>query len=166
MFSKLLVSSVILFFITACKESNVKHEYPYDIGGKTYKSEEAASKREKLFGDMLTFGGKDQDGLPVNLYLWRASIDALTFMGLEKADPAQGIIETKWYTDPAVSNERIKVNVSILGKVLSVENLRVAIKKEIRRSGVWKKKTVSRKTILALEDVILSRATEFKINEN
>lgn len=37
----------------------------------------------------------------VNAYLWRASLDALSFMPLVQADANSGVLVTDWYTNPA-----------------------------------------------------------------
>src|SRR3546814_2389678 len=50
----------------------------------------------------------------VNCYLWRASLDALSFMPLLQADSAGGVIITDWYANPQNPGERLKVTVSIL----------------------------------------------------
>ena len=36
----------------------------------------------------------------VNSYLWRASLDALSFMPLVQTDSAGGVIVTDWYANP------------------------------------------------------------------
>ncbi|MGC3832808.1 DUF3576 domain-containing protein, partial [Pseudomonas aeruginosa] len=37
----------------------------------------------------------------VNSYLWRASLDALSFMPLLQADSAGGVVITDWYANPS-----------------------------------------------------------------
>ncbi len=39
-----------------------------------------------------------QSAIAVNAYLWRASLDTLSFMPLLSADPYGGVIITDWYT--------------------------------------------------------------------
>ena len=43
----------------------------------------------------------------VNSYLWRASIDTLSFAPLLQADPSGGVIVTDWYASPQNPGERI-----------------------------------------------------------
>ncbi len=50
----------------------------------------------------------------VNSYLWRASLDTLSFMPLLQTDSNGGVIVTDWYVNPQVPTERMKVTVSIL----------------------------------------------------
>ena len=54
----------------------------------------------------------------VNSYLWRASLDALSFMPLVQADSAGGVIVTDWYTNPSNPGERMKITVTILDRDL------------------------------------------------
>ena len=52
--------------------------------------------------------GADQGTLGVNAYLWRASLDTLSFMPLASADPFGGVIITDWYSPPAAQGERFR----------------------------------------------------------
>ncbi|MBE7607971.1 DUF3576 domain-containing protein, partial [Salmonella enterica subsp. enterica serovar 4:-:1,2] len=45
----------------------------------------------------------------VNSYLWRASLDTLSFMPLLQTDSNGGVIVTDWYVNPNVQTERMKV---------------------------------------------------------
>ena len=57
----------------------------------------------------------------VNSYLWRASLETLSFMPLTQADSAGGVIVTDWYANPQNPNERVKVSVSILDQDLRAD---------------------------------------------
>ena len=59
-------------------------------------------------------------GIGVNSYLWRASLDSISFMPLSSADPFGGVIITDWYSPPESPNERFKLNIYILGRQLRV----------------------------------------------
>src|SRR3979411_872412 len=52
------------------------------------------------------------DGAPtaigVNSYLWRATLDTLSFMPLASADPYGGVVITDWYVNPEKPDERFK----------------------------------------------------------
>ena len=41
-----------------------------------------------------------QTGIGVNAFLWRATLDTLSFMPLANADPWGGIINYDWYVNP------------------------------------------------------------------
>ena len=71
----------------------------------------------------------------VNAYLWRASLDTLSFMPLLQTDSNGGVIVTDWYVNPQVPSERMKVTVSILDQDLRADAVRVAALREVNRSG-------------------------------
>ena len=90
-----------------------------------------APDNQSIFGPGgLSFGpgankgaGKDLgEGavLGVNAYLWRASLDTVSFMPITSADPFGGTIVTDWYTSPTAPGERYRLNVYILGRELQV----------------------------------------------
>ena len=54
-------------------------------------------------------------GMPINPYLWSASLETLSFIPLSSADPFGGTIFTDWYSSESNENERCKVNVFIKG---------------------------------------------------
>ena len=60
-------------------------------------------------------GGAGSTGIGVNSFLWRASLDTISFMPLASADPFGGVIITDWYAPPETLAERFKVNLYILG---------------------------------------------------
>jgi hypothetical protein len=107
---------------------------------------------------------EDRKGVAVNAYLWRSSLDSLSFMPMEQTDPFAGIIKTGWYTPPSTPNERLKVSVFILDTRLRAEAVRVSIFKEAKKpAGEWATATVDPETVTKLENVILDRARQLKI---
>ncbi len=68
----------------------------------------------------------------VNGYLWRATLDTLSFMPLDSADPYGGVIITDWYTNPEKPDERFKCTVYILDARLRADGLNVAVFKQNR----------------------------------
>jgi len=65
-------------------------------------------------------------GLPVNPYLWKASIETIDFMPLASTDPFAGTIITDWYTAENNLGERCKLNIFISGADMKTDNLKVA----------------------------------------
>ncbi|NJS14460.1 MAG: DUF3576 domain-containing protein [Sphingopyxis sp.] len=98
----------------------------------------------------------------VNSYLWRASLDALSFMPLLQADSAGGVIITDWYANPGNPNERMKVTVSILDQDLRADALRVAASRQVAQSGSWVDAPVQAATVQKLEEIILTRARDLR----
>ena len=100
----------------------------------------------------------------VNSYLWRASLDTLSFMPLLQTDSAGGVIVTDWYTNPDSGAERVKVTVAILDQDLRADALRVAASREVSRGGTWVSVPVQAATVQKLEDIILTRARDLRRN--
>ena len=98
----------------------------------------------------------------VNAYLWRASLDALSFMPLLQTDSNGGVIVTDWYANPANPTERMKVTVAILDKDLRADGLRVTASRQVAQGGVWVDAPVQAATVQRLEDVILTKARDLR----
>ncbi len=129
----------------------------------------------KLFGeDTLRFGPGAKDspsnsggggGIAVNGYLWRASLDTMSFMPLSSADPFGGVIITDWYVAPESPSERFKVQIYILDRQLRANGLRVTVFRQERDSfGGWSDAVVNPDTQVELENAILTRARQLRID--
>jgi hypothetical protein len=110
-------------------------------------------------------GSGGDGGIGVNSYLWRASLDTVSFMPLASADPFGGVIITDWYSPPQATNERFKLNVYILGRDLRADGVRAAIFRQLLdpRSGNWVDASVEPQTQTDVENAILTRARELRI---
>src|SRR3954470_16651369 len=74
----------------------------------------------------------------VNGYLWRATLDTLSFMPLVSADPWGGTVITDWYSNPEKPDERFKATAFILDTRLRADGLKVTINKQVKDgSGGW-----------------------------
>jgi Domain of unknown function (DUF3576) len=98
----------------------------------------------------------------VNSYLWRATLDTLSFMPLLQTDSAGGVIVTDWYGNPQNPGERVKVTVSILDRDLRADALRVAASRQVAQAGSWVEAPVQAATVQKLEDIILTRARDLR----
>ena len=98
----------------------------------------------------------------VNSYLWRATLETLSFMPLMQADSAGGVIVTDWYANPESPGERVKVSVSILDQDLRADALRVAASREVLQGGTWVAAPVQAATVQRLEDIILTKARDLR----
>lgn len=98
----------------------------------------------------------------VNSYLWRATLDTLSFMPLLQTDSAGGVIVTDWYANPRNPVERVKVTVSILDRDLRADALRVAASRQVAQGGGWVDAPVQAATVQKLEDIILTKARDLR----
>jgi len=130
--------------------------------------------RQGLFGPggiSLLGGDEDEEPVPggspiaVNSYLWRASLDTISFMPLTSADPFGGVIITDWYSPAEARDERFKVNIYILGRDLRADGVRAAVFRQRQDPfDGWVDAEVSDNTATDLENAILSRARELRIS--
>lgn len=109
-------------------------------------------------------GGGSEDGIGVNSYLWRASLDTLNFMPLASADPFGGVIITDWYSAPTTPNERFKATVYILDTRLRADALNVSIFRQTNNNGTWADASVDPDTEIQIENSILQRARELRLS--
>jgi Domain of unknown function (DUF3576) len=117
-----------------------------------------------LLSSGLTSGGQRSETITVNSYLWRASLDTISFLPLSTADPFGGVIITDWYSPPETPSERFKVNVYILDRELRADGLRVAVFRQVREgNGNWVEAKVDDRTGRDLENAILKRARQMRI---
>ena len=98
----------------------------------------------------------------VNAYLWRASLDTLSFAPLAQADSNGGVIVTEWYTNPQNPSERAKVSVAILDRDLRADALRVLASRQTLQNGQWTDAPVTAATVQRLEEIILTRARDLR----
>jgi Domain of unknown function (DUF3576) len=110
-------------------------------------------------------GGGVGSGIGVNSYLWRATLDTVSFMPLASADPFGGVIITDWYSPPDRANERFKVNIFILGRELRADGVRASVFRQTREAGgQWMDAAVDQATGTDLENAILTRARQMRLS--
>ena len=121
----------------------------------------------KLFQDVTGFGDKKEStggGIGVNTFLWRATLDTLSFMPLISADPFGGVIITDWHADSEAAKEKFKIVAYIIGTELRVDGIKISIFKKIKNeSGLWVDKKSGKILQNKVEDAILTKARKYKI---
>lgn len=156
----------LMLIVAACSWGEPIYPQPRQEGdhGPIYE------ERDSVFGEGgLTFGGPaeaqqdQQGGIGVNSFLWRASLDTISFMPLVSADPFGGVIITDWYSPPQTPQERFKVNVYILGRTLRADGIRAAVFRQRQSAAGWTDVAVSSNTATELENAILTRARQLRI---
>jgi hypothetical protein len=104
-------------------------------------------------------------GIGVNGYLWRATLDTLSFMPLASADPYGGTVITDWYTNPEKPDERFKCTVYILDSRLRADGLKVSVSKQNRdATGNWVDSVTAAQTETDIENAILTRARQLRLS--
>ena len=109
--------------------------------------------------------GKGGTATTVNRYLWAASLETLDFLPIHSADPIAGLIISDWYVNPEAPTERFKTTVYILDNALRADALRVSVFKQGRdETGAWIDATVNPATSREIENAILTRARQLRLN--
>ncbi len=126
---------------------------------------QADVKEPGLFGNQGIFGqtgAYDDSGIGVNSFLWRATLDTISFLPIGSADAFGGVIITDWYSPPEAPDERFKLNVYILGRALRADGIRVAVFREIKSPQGWVTTSSPQKAATKIEDSILTRARQLR----
>jgi len=123
--------------------------------------------KSKARGGIFGMGRNEQTiasiGMPINPYLWRASLESIDFIPLSSADPFAGIIITDWYNDEKSPNERCKINIFIKGVELNTNNLKASIFCQESISDQWIDKNIDNNKNISLENVILEKAKKLRL---
>lgn len=167
---KIILITLCLTAVVGCSslKSDDKQSYPQSPE-QTRRDRNGSLTGEglKLFG-----GGDDSEasssaavGIGINSYLWRATLDTLSFMPLISADPFGGVIITDWYEDSNNKNERFKINVIITSQTLRSDAVKVSVFKQVHKKSGWRDSKTSSAVASELENKILTRARELRINK-
>ena len=160
-----------LSVLAAC--SLFQAEYPDKQAGDTNPHPWNSLKNDSVFGEggisVLSWNdtAKNQGsgglGIGVNAYLWRASLDTLSFLPLVSADPFGGTIITDWYAPPESPNERFKMSVYITDRDLHADGVHASVFRQTRLDAAnWTDAPVAAKTQVEIENAILTRARELR----
>ena len=106
---------------------------------------------------------KSQVSMAVNAFLWRASLDTVSFIPLDIVDPIGGVITTQWYEDTNNSNERIKLTIYIKDRRLRADGVSVNVFREVMLTDRWVKADTNPDTANLIEASILTKARELRI---
>ena len=174
MWNKSVLFSIFcsMLILSSCSGVKKEAEYPTKFPG----SDQPVynGKAENIWGDDGSLSGKifgedDKEnnggaGIGVNHYLWRATLDTISFMPISSADPFGGVILTDWYSPANKPDERYKLNLYILTKQLRSDGVRVSVFKQKKSfSNEWETAPVSADTVTDVENTILTRARELRV---
>lgn len=156
--------------------TEIKQEFPtIDKRGEVSTDVERERQRKEqgtLFGgdalDFFNLGGDKKktvarSGISVNSFLWRATLDTISFMPLSSADPFGGVVITDWYAPPKAPRERYKLSVFILSRQLRANGIRVAVHRQKLDGRVWHSSAVAKDTAVKMENQILTRARQLRV---
>ena len=93
----------------------------------------------------------------VNKYLWNASLEVLNFLPIESVDPFTGVIVTGFGTPPG-GGRAYRATILVNDPALDARSLKVAL---VAQGGA-----VSAETVRAVEDAILTRARQLRVQDS
>ena len=93
----------------------------------------------------------------VNKYLWNAALEVLNFLPIESVDPFTGVIVTGFGTPPG-GGRAYRATILINDPALDARSLKLAL---VTQGG-----TVSAETVRAVEDAILTRARQLRVQDS
>ncbi|MCE2992821.1 MAG: DUF3576 domain-containing protein [Alphaproteobacteria bacterium] len=154
---------IMALVLSACNASNLEQDYPKN------RDEVEAEKVGSLTGEggFVLFGGKSKsaatEGINVNAYLWRATLDLVHAMPVMSADPFGGTVITDWYAVEDSAKRRFKLNIYIIGAELRSDGVRVAaFTQDMGQNGMWGESKNNPVLAREIEDKILIKAREIK----
>ena len=154
------ICGVVVLILSSCGVGSLltnKSENPSkEVADFNMNSRDADGKGVNIL-DLLSDEGSSETILKVNRYIWKASLEVLSFLPLEGVDPFSGIIITGWGKPPGASTE-YRATVYIQDPSLDARTLKVVL---LKRSG-----SADPKTIKTIENAILSRARQLRIRDN
>ena len=164
--SSALLAVSLLSILAACSSSGIETDATYKDKDREqmYKYGSLASDE----GGINLFGGddkktKENSGIGVNGYLWRATLDTISFMPIASADPFGGVVLTDWYSPSDTPDERTKLNIYIRGRDLRADGVKVSVFRQMREKQGWVDAPVASSTAGSLENAILTKARQLRM---
>lgn len=166
-----ILAIILSFTVFSCSGGTLSG---FDSDGDFPKTaeEREIEKIGRITGDqgLVIAGGGNKsssatDGINVNSYLWRATLDTVHKLPIISADPFGGTILTDWHTLESGSKTRFKLNIFIIGSELRSDAIKVsAFKQKKNTRGDWIDQTPSTQLAQEIENKILLKAREIKFN--
>lgn len=118
---------------------------------------ERASNGPSSFFDLFNNQNDPNVTLEVNRYLWAATLDVLSFLPVQNADPFSGVIQFGFGRPPG-GGRAYQATVLIQDPALDARSLNVALRTQNGPVGL--------ETQRAIEDAILTRARQLRIRDS
>lgn len=161
-----MIKRIIFLAILMCASFSMARESV--IGKNSRERREDKTKGHLLAEPLFTTSKKrnETSGIGVNTYLWKASLETVSFLPKKSIDPFGGTIVTEWYSAPETPHERLKIEIIITGRSLIADGVKVSIFREQKNNrGEWVSAPLDPETAIKFEETILSRARELKVAE-
>ena len=149
---KSIFKTLILLLLFSCTSNN--NEVPIE------KSEPGLFSKDTKKGLSITdFLNKDKlegKSFYVNSFLWRASLDVLSFAPFQSTDAFGGILVTEWYKK---NNKQIKLIATITSRELRSEGIKLKVFIKNKKNEVSEDQELAQK----IENLILTKARSLRL---
>ena len=147
---KYVIIIISLFLLYSCTSNNEILEKKTTPGLFSKDSSKGISITDFLNRD------SQSEKFYVNSYLWRASLDVLSFAPFQSTDAFGGIIVTEWFKK---NNKQIKLTAFIKSRDLRSEGIDIKAYIKNNKNEILEDLVLSRK----IEDLILTKARVLRI---
>ena len=149
---KSILKTLILILLLSCTSNN--NEVPIE------KSEPGLFSKDKKKGlsitDFLNKDILDDKSFYINSFLWRASLDVLSFAPFQSTDAFGGILVTEWYKK---NDDQIKIIATISSRELRSEGIKLKVFIKNKNGEVSEDQDLARK----IENLILTKARSLRL---
>ena len=152
----------ILLMISSC--SNYKSVFSSKVNDKTQKPILVLEDTRKDVLLSKIINPQNLDNVNVNGYLWRATLNILSFVPLISTDALSGTIITDWYVNKNIQNQRLKITVNINTNELKSESIKIKVEIQNFKNNIWSQPLTSNSLATQIEDSILNEARNLKLN--
>ena len=122
------------------------------------------SEKGVSLSDVLNLQNKNNTGVSVNGFLWRASLEVLSIAPLLSTDALGGTIITDWYINKNIKNQRIKITALIKTNELRSDGIEIKVHLQKKENGIWSDTMTNEKLESKIEEQILNEARILRIN--
>ena len=152
----------ILLMISSC--SNYKSVFSSKVNGETQKPILVLEDTSKDVLLSKIINPQNLDNVNVNGYLWRATLNILSFVPLISTDALSGTIITDWYANKNIKNQRLKITAYINTNELKSESINIKVEIQSFKNNIWSQPLTSNSLATQIEDSILNEARNLKLN--
>jgi len=142
---------LILLLLFSCTSNN---EIPVEKSEPGLFSKDV--KKGLSINDFLNKDKSEDKSFYVNSFLWRASLDVLSFAPFQSTDAFGGILVTEWYKK---NNKQIKLIATITSRELRSEGIKLKVFIKNKKNEVFEDQDLARK----IENLILTKARSLRL---
>ena len=143
---------LILLSLFSCTSNN--NDVPIEKGEPGLFSKD--TKKGLSITDFLNKDKLENKSFYVNSFLWRASLDVLSFAPFQSTDAFGGILVSEWYKK---NNKQIKLIATISSRELRSEGIKLKVFVKNKKNEVSEDQDLARK----IENLILTNARSLRL---